>query len=70
MQLPNVVHPKKVRVNGHVIEVVAYCAMTDSQAVKAALHFCRTHKMPKPNPAKVLRALTQFDQASIALLGP
>ena len=71
MPLPNVVHPKLVNVNGHRLQVVAYVAMTDAQALKAALHFCRSHKLPKTaNPKKVLRILTLFDGDSLALLGP
>lgn len=71
MELPNVVHPKIVTINGHKVQVVAYCVMTDSQAVAAAAHFFRTHKLPrKPDPKKVIRVLTLFDQDSLGLLGP
>jgi uncharacterized membrane protein len=68
--MPNVVHPKTVSVNGHKIQVVAYCVMTDSQALQAAVVYCRTHKMPKPSPKKVLRILTLFDRESVGQLGP
>lgn len=68
--MPNVVHPKRVRVNGHVLEVVAYCSMTDSQALRTAAHFVSTHKLPKPNPKEVIRAITLFDHESIGMLGP
>lgn len=70
MQLPNVVHPTIFTVNGHKLQVVAYCAMTDAQALKATLHAVRSHKLPKkPNPKAVIRLVTLFDQESLGLLG-
>lgn len=71
MQLPNVVHPTVFTVNGHKLQVVAYCVMTPSQAKAALVHALRTHKLPKKaHPDKVIRLVTLFDQDSVALLGP
>lgn len=68
MDLPNVLHPKQVSVNGHVFEVVAFCALTDEQALRVALHYVRDHRMPKRPQKKVIRIVTQFDQDSVGLL--
>ena len=71
MELPSVVHPKLVTINGHRVQVVAYCVMSDSQALAAAAHYFRTHRLPKKrDPSKVLRILTLFDRDSVGLLGP
>ena len=70
MKLPNVVHPIVFTFKGHKLQVVAYCAMTDSQALKAALHAVRRHKLPKkPNPNAVIQLVTLYDRETIGLLG-
>ncbi len=68
MEFPNVVHPKPISINGHVFEVVAYCALTDEQALRIAMHYVRTHRMPKKPLKRVIRIVTQFDRDSLGLL--
>lgn len=68
MQLPSVVHPKKFSINGMLFEVVAYTALTDDQAAKAAMFFFKSRKFLKKDQGKVFRVLTQFDENSKGLL--
>lgn len=71
MELPNVVHPTVFKINGHKVQVVAYCVMTETQARTAAIHLARSGKLPKKaNPKVVLRLLTLWDQGTVAQLGP
>jgi hypothetical protein len=68
MNLPNIVHPKIVIINGFRLEIVAYCSLTDDQAMKVAVHFVRNNKLKKSQQKGVLRVLTQWDESSVGLL--
>jgi len=68
MQLPNVVHPKNILINGFTLQIVAYCAMTDEQALKAAMIFCRNHKLKNSQKKGVIRVATMFDEHSVKTL--
>lgn len=68
MQLPNVIHPKLIKVGEYTLQIVAYCPMTDAQALKAALHFLRMNKLKKSAKKGVIRALTTFDERSVGML--
>jgi hypothetical protein len=71
MQLPNVVHPTVFVINGHRVQVVAYCTLSQTQARAAALHAAARTKLPKKaNPKKVIQLLTTFDSDTAQLLGP
>lgn len=68
MELPSVVHPKLIKVNGFTFRVVSYCQLTDEQALKAAIHFCHTHKLRKSLQKGIIEIKTLFDKDSINLL--
>ncbi len=68
MKLPAVIHPKTILLDGFKFKVVAYCALTDQQAGKIVLHYCRTHKLKKKDQKIVRTIVTQFDTDSIGLL--
>ena len=68
MQLPDIIHPKKFLINGYTIQVVAYMALTDTQAAKIAMHSFRSRKWLKKDLKKVHRQMWAGDQDSLALL--
>ena len=68
MKLPNVVHPTKFETNGVFLEVVSYSSLTDDQARKIAIMFCRSHKILKKDKGKTIQILTQFDKNSAGIL--
>jgi len=70
MELPKVVHPKTFIVNGLKYQVVAYCSMTDEQALKVLIYWLKTHiHKPKKFAAnKVFQVVTTFDKDSLAIL--
>jgi len=68
MQLPSVIHPKKVAANGMFFEVVSYTSLTDEQALKVVMLFCRSRKFAKKDQGKLFRVVTHFDQKSKGLL--
>jgi len=71
MELPSVVHPRTFRINGHLVQVVAYCTLTEPQAMKAAVIAARSLKLPKKaHPSMVYRALTLYTEETRSLLGP
>ena len=41
MQMPNVTHPKKFRINGSIFQVVTYEPVTDSQALQIVALYVR-----------------------------
>lgn len=71
MELPNVLHPTVFVINGHRVQVVAYCTLTPSQARVAALQAAARARFPKKaNPDKVFRLVTTIDSDTARLLGP
>jgi hypothetical protein len=66
--LPNVVHPKLVKVYGYTLRIVSFCKLTDEQALNAGILFVRTHKLKKSDRKKTLRVLTTFDERSSGML--
>ena len=43
MELPSVVHPKKIAINGFKFQVVSFSKLSDNQAFNAAMHFYNSH---------------------------
>lgn len=71
MPIPHVVHPQVFAFNGHKVQVVAFCPLTESQATNAARMACRRHKFPKRvDNKKVYQLLTLFDRHNVNMLGP
>lgn len=68
VQLPNIVHPKIFTVNGFRIQVVAYCSLTDDQALKAAMVFVRDTKLKQSQKKSVIQALMNLDKGSAGLI--
>lgn len=68
MQTPNILHPRKITINGYVFEVVSFISLTDEQAAKVATHFYRTNKLKKSDVGKTIRIVTLFDENSIGML--
>lgn len=68
MQMPSIVHPKKLSIKGMLFEVVAYTSLTDEQASKIAMIFYRSRKFTKKDQGKLFRVATQFDENSSDLL--
>jgi hypothetical protein len=67
-QIPNVVHPKRFRINGMFFTVIAFISLTDSQAAKIAQQFYAMHKFKKSDQGKEFRVVTLYDEDSVALL--
>ena len=71
MPIPDVVHPQVFAFNGHKVQVVAFCTLTESQAANAARMACRRHKFPKRvDNKKVHQLLTLIDHHNVNMLGP
>ena len=68
MELPSVIHPKLVKFNGFTFRIVAFCKMTDEQALKIAIQFYHSHKLKKENRNKILKVMTHHDQDSLSFL--
>lgn len=68
MELPNIVHPKIVNINGYLLQIVAYCTLTDEQALRAAIHYVRNHKLKKSQKKGVLQVITMWDKDSVGQL--
>lgn len=54
MEIPSVVHPIKINIEGHIFEVVTYAAVTDDEAVKIAQAFYRTRRFNKKGRGKII----------------
>lgn len=67
MQMPNVVHPKTVTINGLQIQVVTYFALTDAQAVKIAAMHLRNLRRP-PSKKKMHVVMWHGDRDAAAML--
>ena len=63
-RIPSVVHPKLVRIGEYTFRIVSYVSLTDEQAMKAALIFCRTHRLLKKHRKGVITVVTTFDEES------
>jgi hypothetical protein len=68
MNFPSVAHPKLVKLGDYTFQVVAFCSMTDEQALKAAMLFCRTHKLKKEDKKGIIKIITTYDENSIGRL--
>jgi hypothetical protein len=55
MAVPTVIHPKKFRINGFLIEVVSYHPLQDRQADSIALQFVSTHRLPQKDRGTVVQ---------------
>lgn len=70
MLMPNVVHPKNIKFNGFTYQIVAYCKMTDDQALKALIHFLqnRKNRPKKADQKNLIKVLIALDEDSLGLL--
>jgi hypothetical protein len=68
MRFPDVVHPKRIYSHGCVFEVVAYCKLTDQQALKVIRHYVRTHRITMKGHGKLIQIVTVIDRDSVGLL--
>jgi len=68
MELPNIIHPNIIPINGYRLQIVAYCPLTDDQALKAASLFLRNTKLKKSQKKGILQVLTLWDKDSVKLL--
>lgn len=69
MNMPNVVHPKTITVNGVHFRVVAYCQLTEKQALGAVAHHLRSHKGKAPKKGSVLTLYTVITAETAGLFG-
>jgi len=71
MEMPPVVHPKKIDIDGFIFEVTAYVSLTDQQAGKIANAHYRNMK-PKPKKKDrgkfVYRVVSLVDERSVEFL--
>ena len=67
MELPSVVHPKKIAISGFKFQVVSFTNLSDNQAFNAAMHFYNTHKFLNNRKKKTIRVVTAIDEKSQAL---
>ena len=65
---PSVVHPKLIKAGEYTFRVVSYSALTDDQAARVVLFYCRTHKLLKKHRKGVISIVTTFDEESSRLL--
>lgn len=59
MEMPNVIHPKRIKINGFIYEVVTYQPVGDQQAVGIAR---ASHALKRPRGAlkgKVIQVYSQ-----------
>ncbi len=69
MQMPSVVHPKNVELNGYTFQIVSYCQLTDGQALHAVIGFCRTHKLKKKDKGKLIQVITTIGTDTASFFG-
>lgn len=68
MDMPNVIHPKKIKIKEITSQVISYDPLTDNQALKVALSFYQQKKWTKADQKKVITVMTSFDHNSAKLL--
>ncbi len=68
MQMPSVVHPKRISLNEILFEIVSFVPLTDAQALHAANYFYNTHKFTKKDKGKLFKVITTFDDSTSKLL--
>ena len=68
MDIPNIVHPKLIKIKGFTFRIASYVPLTDEQALRAVTSFYRTHKLKKADQKKIITVVTSFDQDSVGLL--
>ncbi len=71
MLLPDVVHPKIFKFKGVYFQLIAYCKMTDAQALKALKFHLQDHKYKKPKKVdqeKLIKVLITLDEQDLGLL--
>ncbi len=69
MQTPNVVHPRKIKVNETIFEVVSYVALSDQQALNVVRFHISQHGLKKKDKGKTVRIITVLDEQSARLFG-
>jgi hypothetical protein len=67
--IPSVLHPVRFAVAGIQFEVVTAEPVSDEQAAKIVMHFCKGRKFKKADQGKLIRVVTLFDRESASLLG-
>lgn len=68
MDIPSKKHPKIIKIDGYMFQVVTYYQLTDGQASKLAMRFYQTHKLKKKDQGKVFHVAYHGDQDSLGLL--
>lgn len=69
MELPNIRHPKPVRVSGVVFEVYSYSKLTDQQAMNVVRQYLMSHRIRKKDKGKVISIHTIIDDENKNLFG-
>jgi hypothetical protein len=69
VQLPNVIHPRVIDVNGVLFRVASYSPLTDIQAANVVRHFLSGYKLRKKDKGKTITIHTVLDQESAGLFG-
>lgn len=69
MELPNIVHPKTFMITGYRIRVASYMQLTDTQAMKIAMHAYRSRKWTKKDLKLIHTQLWGGQEPDLELLG-
>ena len=65
MQMPSMIHPNKINVEGTFFEVVSYASLTDQQALTVVRQYLRGGGLKKKDKGKTIRVFTRLvDQSS------
>ncbi len=69
MEMPSVIHPRLIKIGGFTFQVVAYCNLSDQQALNVALFYSRTYKTKKKDRGKIIQIVTHLDKDSARNFG-
>lgn len=61
MEMPNVIHPKRIKIDGFIYEVVSYGPLTDERAVALAKLSHRLNRPKKRRPGTVYQVVSSAD---------
>ena len=60
MQMPSMIHPNKINVEGTFFEVVSYASLTDQQALTVVRQYLRGGGLKKKDKGKTIRVFTRL----------
>jgi len=63
-----ITHPKLVKIKNYTFSVSVHCTLSDEEAYKVAVNFCRTHKLTKKHQKGTIHIKASFDRDNIAIL--